>query len=415
MAGPNLGSMAWRNLWRNGRRTFLTLISIAFGTFLAILFTSMQDRNWSEMIDVAARLYGGHVTVQHEEYADTPTLSRTVPGAAALAREAEELPHVRKATARIVGHMMLSSTTNSLGAMLVAYDPAAEDESTLSVLEAVQGGAAFESADDKGILLGKRLAKNLDVEEGDKVVYTMMDRDGEIVRGLARMSGTVATGADSLDGTFALLAIDPVREALGYGPDEATQVAIFVDDNRRASAVAQAISPRLTGTDSALTWDVAQPELSSFIAMKVGGAIVMEVIIIMLVSAGIFNTLFVSVMERSREFGIMLAIGFSPRQLFGLVVWESLLLGVVGVVLGLAVTSWPYYYLSTHGLDLSAATAGQDMEIAGVGMSSILYVGIFPEHLLIILAGVISATMLAGLYPAWRAGRVNPVESIYLV
>ena len=103
-----------------------------------------------------------------------------------------------------------------------------------------------------------------------------------------------------------------------------------------------------------MPWHQTQPELAGFITMKVAGARSSKLIIMILVAAGIFNTLFVSVMERMREFGIMMAIGFSPARLFGLVMWESLWLGLVGLVLAAAVTAGPYYYLATTGLDLPA-------------------------------------------------------------
>ena len=149
--------------------------------------------------------------------------------------------------------------------------------------------------------------------------------------------------------------------------------------------------------------------------MKVNSTLFMEVLIMLLVAAGIFNQIFVSVMERSREFGIMMAIGFSPGQLFRLVMWESLWLALVGVVVGAAITSVPYYLGNTKGIDMSAMTGGGSTEIAGVALEPIWYIAIYPENALWILAAVVGATLLSGLYPAWRAGRIEPVDCIKLV
>jgi ABC-type antimicrobial peptide transport system permease subunit len=149
--------------------------------------------------------------------------------------------------------------------------------------------------------------------------------------------------------------------------------------------------------------------------MKVASARFLEGVIMLLVAAGIFNTLFVSVMERLREFGIMVAIGFSPGRLFALVMYESLWLGLVGLVGAAVVTAGPYYYLATTGVDFSEMIAEGGAEVAGVTMSPVMHVGIFPENLVIIACAVLVATMLSGLYPAWHAGRVVPVESIKLV
>jgi ABC-type lipoprotein release transport system permease subunit len=149
--------------------------------------------------------------------------------------------------------------------------------------------------------------------------------------------------------------------------------------------------------------------------MKVSSTVFMEMVIMVLIAAGIFNTLFVSVMERMREFGIMMAIGFSPGRLFRLIVWESLLLGVVGLAVAAAVTALPYYLMSTKGLDMSESLGKNGSEIAGVAFEPILYVNIFPENAVAIALAILMATVLSGIYPAWRAGRVVPVESIRIV
>ena len=205
------------------------------------------------------------------------------------------------------------------------------------------------------------------------------------------------------------------REVLGYAPDESSQLALFLSDSRRSAAVAERLGPVLGPQTAALTWEEVRPELSAFIAMKVGGARFMELVIMVLVAAGIFNTLFVSVMERSREFGIMMAIGFTRGQLFRLVVWESFWLGVVGLVAGAAITAGPYFYLRSTGIDLSAMMGGESTEVAGIGFDPMIRFGIFSENLVAIASVILLATLLTGLYPARRAARLEPVESIKLV
>ena len=116
----DLGSMAWRNLWRNRRRTVLTLVSIAFGTTLAVIFTGLGDANFAAMIDLAARMGGGHVTLQHPEYLDAPTLGRSVPGASRLREIALRDPEVRRATLRVSGTLMLATAGQSSGAGFIA-------------------------------------------------------------------------------------------------------------------------------------------------------------------------------------------------------------------------------------------------------------------------------------------------------
>lgn len=415
MNGLGLVRLAWRNLWRNTRRTLLTLVAIAFGLLMAILFTALQDRSFADMIDLAARLNGGHVVVQHPEYLDSPTLDRSVTDVPAKLASIRALPGVEKAVPRITGNVMAQSARGSYGALFIAFDPALEDDQTLSFLEGVDG-ELFTGSDGEAVVLGKRLAENLGLSIGDKMVYTATDSTGEIVSGLARLHATVSTGAPSMDGALMLLPIDSVRDVLGYEPGESTRIAVFIDDSRDSPGVRDLVLGVLHDGTVALTWDEVQPELNSFIAMKVGGARFMEVVILILVAASIFNTLFVSVMERRREFGILLAIGWAPVQVFVLVVLESVWLAITGILAGAALTTPLYLYLSANPIDISAQlTDGAPMEVAGVGFSTELPVGIFPENAVIIVCAIIAATVLSGLYPAWRAGRTVPVESIRLV
>lgn len=414
MKQTSLWIMAWRNLGRNRRRTVLTLTSIAFGVFLAVLSMASQDRNWQEMIDLGARMGGGHVTVQHPEYLDTPSLSRTVTGTGALLAAVAREPAVTRAVDRIAGQLMVSTARESYGASFVAFDPEAEDSTTLSYLEAVSEGEMFAADNPTGMVLGAQLARNLGAEIGDRVVYTATDRGGEIVAGLGRVTGLMRTGAPSIDVGVVLLPIAAARDVLGFAPDEATEVALFIDDHRESEALAARLQEQLGDEAAAIPWFEGRPDLYAFIAMKVGGGVVMVVIIALMVAAGIFNTVFVSVMERLREFGIMMAVGFSPAKLFRLVVYESVWLGVIGLVVAALVTIGPYLYLSRIGIDMGAMLGDTSTEISGVAMATQIRFGIYPENVVRIVVLAFVAVVLAGIYPAWRAGRVEPVESIRL-
>jgi ABC-type lipoprotein release transport system permease subunit len=415
MKGTTLATMAWRNLWRNSRRTYITLSAIVFGVFLSVILMAMQDQNWADMIRLAARLGAGHVTFQHPDYLDSPALSRPVRGTDELTRLAADNPRVIRVVERITGFNMLSTARENVGAGFLAVSPENEDEETLSLLEAVVEGEFFETSEDGGIILGAKLASNLDVELGSKVVYTLTDKEGEIVSGLARVSGIIETGSPSVDGGICLLPIGTVRELIGYGPDEAVQVAAFVDDQRVTDPVAAELASEAPAGVAVLAWHELQPDLAVFIAMKVGGSKVMMLVLAVLVAAGIFNTLFVSVMERLREFGIMLAVGFSPSKLFQLVMIESAWLAVVGLAGAALITIGPYLYLASTGIDISAVISADQMEIAGVGMSTTMKVGIFGESLTLIGVSALAAILLSGVYPAWRAGQADPVETIRLV
>ena len=416
--GPlKLAGMAWKNLWRQKRRTFITAFSIAFAFFLAVIIIGMNDGSWEEVIDTAARIGGGHITVQHPDYYDKPALSRTVQDTTVKIERIRKIEHVTKVLPRIVGQTMLSTASDSFGAGFIAYDPEVEGPESLSILEAISEGELFETSTDKGIILGDRLARNLGAQLGNKVVYTLTDKHGDIVSGLARVSGLVHTGSPAIDLGLCFLPIGAARQTLGYSADEATQVAVFVDSQRRSDGMIEAVATTLDDGSVALSWKEIQPDLNGFILMKRGGGTFFAMLILLLCAAGIFNTLFVSVMERMREFGILLAIGFSPGRLVGLVIWESLWLGLVGLVGGVLLTAYPYYYLATNGIDMTEiyAAGEQSADVAGVAMSLVIKIGLYPDNLVVIALVALGTTMLSGLYPAYKAATVEPVKTIRLV
>ena len=404
--------MAWRNLWRNRRRTLITLSSIVFGVMLAVVFTGMGDDSYAKLIDLAARMGGGHVAMQNEDYQDMPSLQRTITDTQQLAEIAAADPQVDQVVQRITGPVMLATARNSRGALLIAVDPATENASTLVGYDAIDRGRFLEDIDDKGIILGVDLAKNLSVDLGKKVVYTATDKNAEIVSGLSRVVGIVDTGAPGLDNGLCLLALGSTRKALGYGPDEATHIAAFARDQRVAADVAERLNQQVPAGVAPVTWRDMQPELAGFIALDRAGAIFFEIVIFVLVAAGIFNSLFMSVMERTREFGVMLAVGFSPRRLFALVMWESTWLGIVGLLLAGVVTMGPYYYLYEYGLDMTGMMGGETTEVSGIAFDAHVYTNIYPINVLIIGFSVFAVTLLSGIYPAWKTTRIEPVDAI---
>jgi ABC-type lipoprotein release transport system permease subunit len=414
LRGPRLYVMAWRNLWRNRRRTIITISSLAFGVMMAVVFTGLTDQSLGDAIDLAARMSNGHVTVQSHDYRDSPSLERTVDGNAELRARLAADRDVARVVPRISGQMVAATASDSFGAGFVALDPALDDEESFAPLGQIVAGKLFARDDAQGIVLGKVLAHNLGATIGKKVVYTMTDKHGEIVSGLGRVTGILATGSPSADAALCLLPIAAVRTLLGYGPDEVTQLAVYLGDQRVAEAAARRLARVVPPGAVALDWAEVNPDLAGFVSVKVAGSEVIEAFVILLIAAGIFNTLFMSVMERLRELGILLAIGFSPGRLFRLVVWESLWLALVGLASGVVVTLPLYRWLHTHGIDMTSRVGGNKVEIAGAVMNMVVRATIYPDHAVVIALAIVGVTMLSGIYPAWRAARVQPVDAIKL-
>ena len=260
--------------------------------------------------------------------------------------------------------------------------------------------------------MGVDLARKLQVSLGKKVVYTTTDVNGDIVSAIARVSGLFQTGVSEVDGGLALLPLGSVQTVLGYQADEVSFIAVNLYDQRASHELRDGLQAQVEFEQvEVLNWQQTQPDLAGMIAVDKSANRISQLLIALLISAGILNTMLMSVLERVREFGVMMALGLSPRHLFGLVMLESFWLAVIGLIIGVIITIPWYWYMSETGLDLTSAY-GDDFSFGGVLLDTVFKIRLFKESILGILIGIFSLALIAGAYPAWRAGRIPPVESL---
>ena len=407
-----LGKIAWRNLWRRKRRTLITGISIGFGVMLAVTFTGTGDYGYTNMINSSATMGLGHVTIGPQGYNQTPSLDKRLRNTGQLRDRVLAMSGVDDAIVRIMGQAMFASASKTIGGMFMGIDPAQESPQQNLLIRSLVQGKVFSGTDGRGVVVGNKMAKKLNLRIGKKLVYTTTDVNGEIVSEIARVTGIFKTGVNEVDGGMVLLPISSVRATLNYDAQDATLVAVIINDQRDAEGMRDRISlaqsdPRI----EVLSWQQTQAELAGLITLDRGGNYISQFLIGLLIAAGILNTLLMSVLERTREFGVMMAVGMSPKTLFRLVVVESLWLAIIGIVIGIIITAPWYAYLHYVGLDFSGAL-GEDYSAAGILVDPLIRIRLYKESIIAILTGVFSLTLLAGLYPAWRAGRIPPVESL---
>ncbi len=407
-----LNVLARRNLWRQKRRTLITAFSIAFGVLLAVTFTGVGDHYYTRMVDAGANMGMGHISITAPDYNRSPSLKKRLSNAPALRDLIINHPNVADATIRINGQAMFASASKSIGGMFVAIDPRQENTTNNLFIRSLIDGDIFADADSKGIVVGEKIASNLNLGIGKKVVYTTTDANGEIVSAIERVTGIFKTGVAEVDGAMVLLPIRRVQNVLGYSDDQATLIAVNIKDQRRVAKTKDLFAAMKNFKQTeVMTWQQSQPDLAGMIAIDKSTNYISQVLIGLLVAAGILNTMLMSVLERKHEFGVMMAVGMSPKTLFLLVMVESFWLAVLGLIIGVIISAPWYYYMSTTGIDLSSVI-GADMEFGGVLIDPIMKIRLFKESVFAILFGLFFLSLTSGAYPAWRAGRVLPVDSL---
>jgi len=407
-----LGKIAWRNLWRRKRRTLITGISIGFGVMLAVTFTGTGDYGYTNMINTSAIMGLGHVTIEPHGYNQTPSLDKRLRKTGQIRERVLAMPGVNDAIVRIMGQAMFASASKTIGGVFMGIDPAQESPEQNLLIRSLVQGELFSGKDSREVVVGSKIAEKLNLRIGKKLVYTTTDVRGEIVSEIARVTGIFKTGVNEVDGGMVLLPINSVRATLHYDAQDATLLAVIINDQRYAERMRDTISFTVGDPQiEVLSWQQTQAEMAGLITMDRSGNYISQFLIGLLIAAGILNTLLMSVLERTREFGVMMAVGMSPRTLFMLVVVESLWLAIIGIVIGIIITAPWYAYLYYVGLDFSGAI-GEDYSAGGILVDPLIRIRLYKESIIAILTGVFSLTLLAGLYPAWRAGRIPPVESL---
>jgi len=408
-----LGTMAWRNLMRNKRRTLITAFSVAFGVLLSVTFTASGDYAYTNMINTGAIMGLGHLSVEHPEYQDTPTMDKRLRDAEDIRQHLLQASGVTAARIRIMGQAMFASGAKSVGGTFIAIDPDQETPAYNIFLRTLVDGRCFTADEEHGVVVGAKMAEKLNLRLGKKLIFTLTDKNGDLISELSRVSGIFKTGDDSVDGALVLLPLELVRGALGYEPKAASLVAVFLDDHREASALQGVFAGIWAGRPdiAILRWQQSQPDLAGLIAVDRLFNYLLQFLVGLVIAAGITNTLLMSVMERRREFGIMMALGMMPGQVVRLVLLESCWLALLGLALGVVITTPWFLYMAGIGIDFSRQI-GEDYSAGGVLIDPVMKFRLYRESAMWIGGAVFSLTLAAGIFPAFKAGKTPPVENL---
>ncbi|MBX2796365.1 MAG: FtsX-like permease family protein [Myxococcales bacterium] len=406
-------SLAARNLARNMRRTVITLAAIAFGLSMIHLMINLQTGQYRDMITAGISTLAGHVVVQAEGYQEEKDADLVVTDADAVTEMfSTTFPDAVVAPRMFIGGL-LNSPTNSVGVALSGGIPSAES-AVQDLDDKVKEGTWLEDDDPRGLLIGAGLAKSLGVGVGDKVVYMGQHGDAEdMTSKLFRVKGIFKTGAAELDGFVALAHLDATRELYGAG-DVAHQVTLHLPDPDTSDAATATSKEGLAGRDGieVLSWQEAIPEIGAMIELDRSSGDIFLTILGLIVTMGVLNTVLMSALERTREFGVMLAIGMRPVQIARVILLEGALLGVLGALLGLVGGLLISYPLVVYGLDYTEYLGGESFESGGVVVSAIMKGEINPVRMMSYTVGAVVFTTLAAIYPAIHVARLKPVDAM---
>ncbi len=400
--------IAWRNITRNQRRTFITLAAIASGLAAIIVFFGLSNGFHDQWITNSVRVYTGHIVVFAENYRDERNLNRAISDVDDLTARLEVLPGVEAVTPRIHINGLVSTARNSAVAVIRAVDPVRETQIN-GLRERITIGSYFEADAHRQILLGYKMAERLNAGPGEKIVLMVQAADGSIGAELFRLQGIFRLGAVDLDGSLAIIGLADGQD-LAAMDNKVTEAVLILDSPNDVATTAGALATELAGSGyEILQWDELMPQAKEMIGLSNVFTYILLVIILIVVSLGILNTMLMSIMERTREFGIMRALGTRPAQIVRLVLLEAVCLGVLGAVLGVILGIVINGFLGAGGIDLSRWSGAMDLISS---LKPIIYPTIHPGRIAIAALAAFLTTLLAAIYPAARAARLSPADAI---
>ena len=399
-------SISWRNIWRNKVRSLVIITAIALGIFAGVLsaafFKGMADQRVQKVINTEL----SYIQVHKEGFRQNSDFSNYINDADKQVAEIEKLQHVTGVSKRILVQSMVASAETASGVMIMGVDPEKEKKVT-TIDKKIIEGEYFEGVSRNPVVVGKKLAEKLNLKVKSKVVITLQDLNNNITSGAFRVAGIFSTDNNLYDESHIFIRFDDMARLTEFPETAAHEIAINIDNNENLLSVQNQVSEIAVG-EEVMNWKELSPEMSYLTEIMDLYMYIFIVIILLALLFGIINTMLMVVMERTKELGMLMAIGMNKRRIFSMIVLESILLSLTGGVIGILIGAFSSWYFGIHPIDLSMWAEGYQQ----LGYDAFVYTSVQPELLVNVTIMVIFTGVIAAIYPAYKALKNNPADAL---
>lgn len=398
--------IAFRNIWRNKARSIIIMLSVAVGLFAGTAVIALYKGMLRSRVRTLIELETGHIQIHARDFLKSYAPALVLPDCQSLLQVTRKIPGVKIAAPRSITQGMLSTPTGSAGVQINGVQP--ETEYLVSQLKKkIKSGRGFTPGKKNEILVGKKLADKMKLKPGAKLVLTFTDTSENIVAGAFRVAGIYQSANAPLDERNVYLKMEDLNNLLGTGPSF-HEIVLLLDDDNAVNAVQQTLKKNFPGY-SIESWKEISPETELMVDTIDYYSFIIIIIIMLALAFGIINTMLMAILERTKEIGLMTALGMNRSRLFMLILMETLFLTIAGTPAGI-LTGWPLIsHFNKTGLDLSSF--GKDL-LSSFGYSAVIYPEYPWDRLLAILCIVIGTALVSCIFPAVKALRLKPVEAL---
>lgn len=400
--------LAWRNIWRNKRRSVLTLAAVTFAVLMAIGMRGIQLGTYSLNIKTAVELFSGYLQVQAKGYNDTPKLSLCFKEDKNLSRALKSTKGIEAYSSRIYADGLISFKDNSRGVAIFGIEPRKEKEVT-TFTKNIDKGKFFDSDSSNEVVLGTQLMKNLNAKLGDEIVLLAQGFDGSLGNQKYKIVGTVRLGVQELESTVVFMGLKTAQTLLAMR-NKVNVIAIKASDLGQLTEIRKRLAEKITNKKlTVLTWNKVNPELQQAIQLDNVSGILFLGILIVIVAFGILNTVLMSVTERFREFGVILSIGMQQKKLTYLVYLETMFIAFLGLLFGNLLGYFLNYYLILHPI----VFGGEIKKLYELyHFLPELRSSLQPSIFINVSLSIIGISVLSCIYPAYKVYKLEPLKGI---
>ncbi len=404
-----LVKLAWRNIWRNKRRSFLTLLAIVFATTAAIATRGMQLGTYAVNINYAVQMFTGYLQIQKEGFQENPSLNKAFKINNKLKTALSSIDEIKSWAPRVQADGLISFKDNSQGAAIFGLSPQKE-KTTTRIFSRLKQGNFFESDTSDKIVLGHKLLQNLKAEIGDTVVILSQGFDGSLGNNKYVISGIIKFGSPDLDGMGVFMPVKSAQELLALYGGRIHSIAINLKSSYKIEETKKILQEKLKGTGLAvLDWGEIMPDFKQAIELDNISGILMLLILMVIVAFGILNTVLMSVTERFKEFGVALAIGMSHTKLVLLVIIETVFLSLTGIFTGNILGYLTNWYFVNNPIHFSGDISNLYEEY---GFLPVIRSTLEPMIFVNISLAVLLISLFVSLYPVYKVYKLEPLKGI---
>lgn len=398
--------LIWRNLWRNSRRTLITMASIAFAVLLAVLMQSFQDGVFGNLIKNVVGYYSGYIQIHQKGYWEERVLDNCFLFENASIEKLNQNNHIKEIVPRLETFILASKENTSKGCLLIGTDPVKENNLTQLKSKIIAGGY-FQNNEEK-VLVAEGLAQRLNLRINDTIVLFGQGYHGVMAAGKYPIKAIVHLASPNMNDSFVYLPLAATQYFLN-AENRLTSVSLGIDDPKNLNSIRENLKNKFGQKYEVMSWQEMMPEIANHIKADGFSFYVFSGILYLIIGFGFFGTIMMMTAERMYEFGMLIAVGMSKGKLQIILLGETLLITVFGVLLGLFLSLPLVIYLNQKPLRLSGELAKgyEQFGFEAIFPTSIDLSIFFMQSSIVLLMAIV-----VGLYPLWFIKKLNPVEAM---